>query len=240
MRKTLRVFAWMIKGVLLLVALAALVMWPLSWAMPTSPSIVGTKIPVSASISGYDLGDDKVHDFILHAACIDGRLCIGRHRGESTGLEAQLARERAKKHGPGWRWFSPSELWFVEDKEWPRSYGPLRWFSTSNAGDYFAVRADVGSAPLWLIALVFGVRAAGHRFMGIFHSHPISEAVPSPIDIRVARPNALLLIHDVCGTDARLWRIVKRGGRKRALEKSFIIERKATASARKTASGRRL
>jgi hypothetical protein len=35
----------------------------------------------------------------------------------------------------------------------------------------------------------------------------------------------VLLIHDVCGTQARLWKIVRRGRRKRAVELPFVIER---------------
>jgi len=50
------------------------------------------------------------------------------------------------------------------------------------------------------------IRASGHRYLGMFHSHPISEAIPGRGDLRGARVNSVVLIYDVCGTNARLWR----------------------------------
>jgi proteasome lid subunit RPN8/RPN11 len=69
------------------------------------------------------------------------------------------------------------------------------------------------------------IRNAGHRYLGLFHSHPISVAVPGAGDIRRAPVNSKHLIYDVCGLDARLWMIVRRGGRKRAVELPLLIER---------------
>jgi proteasome lid subunit RPN8/RPN11 len=54
----------------------------------------------------------------------------------------------------------------------------------------------------------------GKRVLGTFHSHPISEAIPSPGDLQGQRPGSLLLIYDVCGRKARLWKILKRGRQK--------------------------
>jgi len=69
------------------------------------------------------------------------------------------------------------------------------------------------------------IRAAGKRPIGIFHSHPISEAVPSPSDVQQAPYNTALLICDVCGRTARLWRVVRLGRRKIAVELPFKIDR---------------
>jgi proteasome lid subunit RPN8/RPN11 len=69
------------------------------------------------------------------------------------------------------------------------------------------------------------LRLFGVRYMGIFHSHPISEAKPGPGDIRGAPKNSFMLIYDVCGTDARLWKLVVRQRRKTPVEIPIRIER---------------
>ena len=69
------------------------------------------------------------------------------------------------------------------------------------------------------------IRAAGCRFPGTFHSHPISEAVIGPGDLRHAGVNSLHLIYDVCGTDVRLWRVARSSGRKKPVELPLIIQR---------------
>ncbi len=54
--------------------------------------------------------------------------------------------------------------------------------------------------------------------LGHFHSHPISEAIPSPGYLKEAPLYSYQLIYDVCGSEARLWFITKRAKRKVALE----------------------
>ena len=50
----------------------------------------------------------------------------------------------------------------------------------------------------------------GKRVPGSFHSHPLWEAQPGPRDIATLHPGSLMLIYDVIGREARLWRIRKR------------------------------
>jgi proteasome lid subunit RPN8/RPN11 len=69
------------------------------------------------------------------------------------------------------------------------------------------------------------IRAEGYRYLGLFHSHPIAAAVPGAGDLRRARINEMMLIHDVCGIQARLWRITRRDVRNRATEIPLAIER---------------
>jgi proteasome lid subunit RPN8/RPN11 len=69
------------------------------------------------------------------------------------------------------------------------------------------------------------IRVEGYRYLGIFHSHPIAEAIPGEGDLRHARVNEMMLIQDVCGIRARLWRITRRGARKRVTEIPLVIER---------------
>lgn len=52
-------------------------------------------------------------------------------------------------------------------------------------------------------------RKLGHRVVGAFHSHPVSEAEPGPSDIRGARRGELMLILSCWDREARLWRIGK-------------------------------
>jgi desampylase len=65
-------------------------------------------------------------------------------------------------------------------------------------------------------------RLRGSRVVGMFHSHPISEPVPSRRDLAEAPGNSLMLIYDVCGASAKLWRVKLRNGKKSANEQSLV------------------
>ena len=56
--------------------------------------------------------------------------------------------------------------------------------------------------------------------MGTFHSHPICDAIPSPVDFMGAGSlaDSLMLIYDVCGIEARLWRMDTSKNRYQARE----------------------
>jgi proteasome lid subunit RPN8/RPN11 len=58
-------------------------------------------------------------------------------------------------------------------------------------------------------------KARGKRIVGLFHSHPLSRATLGPGDRRGATLNWLQLVYDVCGREARLWRVYRRLGRRR-------------------------
>lgn len=57
-------------------------------------------------------------------------------------------------------------------------------------------------------------RGTGHRVIGLFHSHPVGYPNPSPRDKRACTLRSCMLIYDVCGAEARLWRIGKKGRRR--------------------------
>ena len=44
------------------------------------------------------------------------------------------------------------------------------------------------------------------EIVGTFHSHPAGDAIPGERDVASAWPGSLMLIYDVCGLEARLWR----------------------------------
>jgi len=62
---------------------------------------------------------------------------------------------------------------------------------------------------------VEGIEAEGMMLMGSFHSHPIGYAKPGKGDLQYAiRSNVkFLLIYDVCGRDAKLWRLKRTRGK---------------------------
>jgi len=45
----------------------------------------------------------------------------------------------------------------------------------------------------------------GIEIVGTFHSHPASEAVPGPNDVKYAENDSLMLIFDCTGSEGRLW-----------------------------------
>lgn len=52
-------------------------------------------------------------------------------------------------------------------------------------------------------------RRLGHRVVGTYHSHPVSEAAPGPADLRFAQEGDLMLIFSCWDLEARLWLIRK-------------------------------
>lgn len=58
----------------------------------------------------------------------------------------------------------------------------------------------------------------GESILGTFHSHPVSEAIPGAGDIKNATSGSLMLIYDVCGREAKLWKIRKVRGHRQARE----------------------
>lgn len=68
-----------------------------------------------------------------------------------------------------------------------------------------------------LSAVRRGSNKSSWNFVGTFHSHPVSYALPGRGDLRYATMGHLMLIYDVCGREARLWRIVHKKGYKTAI-----------------------
>lgn len=58
------------------------------------------------------------------------------------------------------------------------------------------------------------LRGSGARFLGLFHSHPISEAVLGPRDLRNLPVRSVHMVYDVCGLSPRMWRITRVGRKK--------------------------
>jgi proteasome lid subunit RPN8/RPN11 len=58
----------------------------------------------------------------------------------------------------------------------------------------------------------------GLEIVGTFHSHPISEAIPGPNDVKYALDDSLMLIFDCIGKEGKLWYIKDGRSRKRDIE----------------------
>ena len=58
----------------------------------------------------------------------------------------------------------------------------------------------------------------GIEIVGTFHSHPASEAVPGPNDVKYAENDSLMLIFDCIGNEGRLWHIKDGQYRKKKIE----------------------
>jgi len=71
-------------------------------------------------------------------------------------------------------------------------------------------------------------RLSGKRVIGAFHSHPVGAAIPTLRDLRGAWLNKFLLIYDVCGREARMWRICKAGKRRLAKEVRVLVQPRQT------------
>lgn len=141
-----RGFLWIVKGLLLILALGAMVMWPVSR---------GRRIGVEAE--RYTVGRASGGWRWYSAGCWDGRAVLRRGSMETrVGRELAWIRGAVQFGGQGWRWARESEADAWPAGFWLSRCGPLRWhFSDSNGPDgtyhYRAV-----AAPLWLVALAAG------------------------------------------------------------------------------------
>ena len=61
-------------------------------------------------------------------------------------------------------------------------------------------------------------RKLGIEIVGTFHSHPTSEAVPGPNDVKYAENDDLMLIFDCIRNEGRLWQIKDGRYREKKIE----------------------
>ncbi len=68
------------------------------------------------------------------------------------------------------------------------------------------------------------LKSPKRRIFGYFHSHVVSEPTPSKRDIEGAPINSLMLIYDVCGREAALYRVVREKGKKTISMRELIVQ----------------
>jgi proteasome lid subunit RPN8/RPN11 len=73
---------------------------------------------------------------------------------------------------------------------------------STESGKYLLSRSETKAAAR-------SASGKGQKVLGTFHSHPISEAIPSPGDLQRGFFRGYELIYDVCGRKARLWRLTR-------------------------------
>jgi hypothetical protein len=145
-RRVARWTAWGVKGVLLLVALAALVAWP-----------CGHVHPGAASLSRWAVGTERAAGVAWFGGWGAGRIGVGRGWNAFSGQELTGAvRDRVASDGPGRKWeVRPGSMhWGRLDAGPP--LGPFRWDAFEDARPGLAYGYRAFSLPCWLLAVVAG------------------------------------------------------------------------------------
>ena len=62
------------------------------------------------------------------------------------------------------------------------------------------------------------------RIFGYFHSHVVSEPIPSKRDIAEAPVNSLMLIYDICGREVALYRVLGTRKAKSVSQRGLICK----------------
>ena len=146
MRKVVGAILWLVKGTLLLIALAALVLWPWSYGHGR----LFTR-------SQFATHPERVEEADFFAACGDGRLGIGEWRGEYADEMLSQGRGRATIYGPGrqWRVESGGKPWIISDNS-DHWWWPFGWYSLGYKYSGQSYIARYASGPCWTLAVLAG------------------------------------------------------------------------------------
>jgi proteasome lid subunit RPN8/RPN11 len=74
------------------------------------------------------------------------------------------------------------------------------------------------------------LRVRGLRVRGLFHSHPVSEAILGVRDRRNTPTGWAHLVYDVCGLEPKLYKIRRRKGRRRVEQLALTVGRSRPSS----------
>jgi len=144
--RSARVFLWIVKALLLVLAVGAAVMWPVSRGRTMG-------VTTERYTAGPAVGEDRWYS----AICWDERAFLVRGWRDVWGGR-RLAEIRAalQSGGKGWRWEQWSSAQDWNEGYWRSRWGPLRWdFSDVNWPDGKSHYREV-AAPLWLVSLTAG------------------------------------------------------------------------------------
>jgi hypothetical protein len=137
---------WVVKGLLLVVAVGVLVLWPMSR---------GRELGVG--VERHVVRDQRVDEPALSARCDTGRIAVGRAVWHYLGsADQEAARSRLAVLGPGWRWIHWSHATTGWESGWPSAWGPFRWWVIHKGYGNLAFDGLHFSAPCWLVALAAG------------------------------------------------------------------------------------
>ena len=140
--RMLRLFAWITKGVLLLIAAAVPVLWPMS-----------RRRSLEVWASRYTLQANRVYGLDFGAWCDNGQIAIGRDRKEClNGLPLELARAEAESYHGTWHWQASSDYSHGIQASMTWTHGPFSaWVIDENDSELIWSRRFY-SAPCWLVA----------------------------------------------------------------------------------------
>jgi hypothetical protein len=143
MRRMVRGVLWIVKGVLLAVALGALVLWP--WSYGRGQTVWAVKVSLQPPHG------DAVQRL---GGWGDGRAGVGLVRREFAGALSHEARDFVARYGTGWKWGATSGRGSILTQSGGRSSGPFRWAirDVRDADGLSSFR--LASIPLWLLALL--------------------------------------------------------------------------------------
>jgi hypothetical protein len=133
---------WMIKCALLLIAIVAIVFWPLS---------SGRGLWVA--VERFTPRPQRVDHVAFVAESDNGRLVIGRFRQSFLGGAAlATGRGTAARHGAEWNWLHRSGPPNLTNSDLPSECGPLRWNTEDLRSADYTRQHRYFSAPAWLVA----------------------------------------------------------------------------------------
>ena len=145
MRRIVRGVLWVVKGMLLGIALAALFLWPWSyWHWRT------------VWLWRFAPQPERVELVGLMAGWQDGCMGMGTARGEYTNDWLDLGRSRAETEGTGWQCDAgPGSLWLYIFNP-GGSWGPFRWDHPLFWDTGYSFVEHHVYIPCWMIALIAG------------------------------------------------------------------------------------
>jgi len=149
MRKFLRVtakglvaFLWIVKGLLLLIAMGVLVLWPVSCTREAS-----------VRNDRFKLGSQRVENIVTAGWCLRGWISFGRADASfPVNPDSGLSPEMAARNSQGWVGAIESRESSKYIPQWRSSLGPFRWHFTAAEDMGSTSRARSVSAPCWLVA----------------------------------------------------------------------------------------
>jgi len=142
--RIIRGFFWMIKGTLLAIALAALVLCP--WSYWRGEQI--THLNFMERL-------DRVKEVGFAIEWADGRIGISNWSWEFSGESLSMGFLQVPSKKAGWEWSveeKPPWFWI---RDWEHSFGPIRWASgTFHWSDGRLSTDNAASFPCWLLVLL--------------------------------------------------------------------------------------
>jgi hypothetical protein len=145
MRQIVRGFLWLIKGMLTLIALAALCLWPVSYGHAGW-----------IELSRVTARPERVTAVELNVGWQDGRIGILETLQEYAGDYVSYRNTRASIHRAGWDWIVELASPRFVSENFGRSWGPFGWGSVVDEYRGASFDGHHASLPCWLLASLTG------------------------------------------------------------------------------------